>query len=248
MLPDKDKCVVFHGTNLFTAKIIQYHGIWLDVQRKLTDFGKGFYVTLNSKQAKSWARVKAMNPQIHPRILKRLKMTKDQYFNCSDTRTPAYLAFELDLNKLRQLNGKIFPLPHEPRWAEYQQTWEMFVQKCRSGEKHHYDYVYGPIGGSHPSDPNKFTFSETKEQLSLNTEASIRCLTNLMVLTMKPEKKHDEKTTLNQRFKHSKYDADFRDNDHHFWNEIRNKVMSIGHLTGTQADQIHIQILVSLAI
>ena len=52
MLPDKDKCIVYHGTNLFAANLIQYQGIRLEVQRELTDFGRGFYVTLNLAQAK----------------------------------------------------------------------------------------------------------------------------------------------------------------------------------------------------
>lgn len=48
-------CTVYHGTNLFSANIIQQHGIWLSIQRRLTDFGKRFYVTFNFKQARNWA-------------------------------------------------------------------------------------------------------------------------------------------------------------------------------------------------
>ncbi|RAK23463.1 uncharacterized protein DUF3990 [Anoxybacillus vitaminiphilus] len=108
MLPATDS-TVYHGTNLFAAKIIQYNGIWLNVQRQLTDLGMGFYVTLNLYQARSWAQIRATHPQISPKVLERLNISKDQYFNHPDTKIPAYLVYELDLKQLNQLKGKIFP-------------------------------------------------------------------------------------------------------------------------------------------
>lgn len=45
MLSPFSKFRVYHGTNLFAAMLIKQYGIWLNVQRKTTDFGKGFYVT-----------------------------------------------------------------------------------------------------------------------------------------------------------------------------------------------------------
>lgn len=39
--------IVYHGTNLFSAKVIRRYGVWLSVQRPLTDFGRGFYVTFH---------------------------------------------------------------------------------------------------------------------------------------------------------------------------------------------------------
>ena len=238
MLPGKDVCTVYHGTTLFNAKVIQRHGVWLNVQRKLTDFGRGFYVTVNSGQAKRWACVKAMNPQIHPIMLERLKITKDQYFNSPDTRTPAYLALELDLNGLRRLHGKIFPLPHEPQWKNFQHSWQMFVQKCRSGETHHYDYVYGPIGKTHPTDPDQVLYSGAKEQLALNTEDAVACLSKFMVLTFTPGKRKTEKTIGRQWLERTGNSTDFGKSEQQFWRAVHDQVMSVGKLTDKEANRM----------
>lgn len=102
-------------------------------------------------------------------------ISKAQYFNHPDTKVPAYLAYELNLKQLRQLKGKSFPLPHETDWPDYQQLWKSFVQDCRKGKQHNYEYVYGPVGGGHLTKPNEIKASNTKDQLSLNTPKATRC-------------------------------------------------------------------------
>lgn len=77
---------VYHGTNLFSANLIRYYGILLHAQRELTDFGRGFYVTPNRKQAIEWAYVKAKNPQVHPDMLDLLGFNKHDYLQHPDTK------------------------------------------------------------------------------------------------------------------------------------------------------------------
>lgn len=227
MLPSNNSYRVFHGTNLFAAKIIQTHGISLNVQRQLTDFGKGFYVTFNLDQAKSWARVKAINPQVYPKILDFLKISKQHYFNHPYTRIPSYLIFDLNLSQLVQLNGRVFPLPHELGWSHEQKSWELFVQKCRAGVMHSYDYVYGPIGGNHPIVPNQVKVSKSKDQLSLNSIRAIQCLSNLKVATFKSIQ--PIRTTLSDNERNLK---------NFLFQEINEKLRDIGNFSRNQSDHI----------
>ncbi|NUK29220.1 DUF3990 domain-containing protein [Parageobacillus sp. VR-IP] len=247
MLPVNDVCTVYHGTNLFAAKIIRDIGIRLDAQRDLTDFGKGFYVTLNLQQAKSWAQIRAMHPQISPEILDQLNISKSQYFNHPDTKIPAYLAYELNLKELRQLKGKEFPLPHEPEWPHHQRSWERFVKECRAGKKHHYDYVYGPVGGSHLTDPDKIKVSYTKDQLSLNSMKATRCLSKLKIVACKPEGTHTKKSIIKQLLNHVRSLESVIDNNM-FLLEIRDELMAIGNLTSQQADKVLRKSLASLQL
>lgn len=198
MLPDKNTCMVYHGTNLFSANIIQTIGIRLEVQRQLTDFGKGFYVTFNREQAKNWTHIRASHPQISPELLKQLGLDKTQFFKHPDTRIPAYLAYELNVKQLRQLKGKIFPLPHEADWPEYQKSWKYFVQHCRKGKPHPYDYVYGPVGGGHLTNANEIKASKAKNQLSLNSAKATSCLFKMQVVVLKPKKSSPKKSMVQQ--------------------------------------------------
>src|SRR5213595_2840083 len=116
MLPFSNIDTVYHGTNLFSAKVILYNGIMLNAQRELTDFGKGFYVTPNLKQAKEWSHVKAKNPQVNPTILVSLNLNKNQYLSHPETKIPALLAYSIDIYSLILLNGLIFPMPNESSW------------------------------------------------------------------------------------------------------------------------------------
>ena len=95
---------VFHGTNLYFAKLIKKYGVMLKAQRELTDFGKGFYVTTNKKQAIEWAQVKSKNSQMNPDFLKQLSI-KDH----PAKKIPVLITFNLDFNRLIKLNGVIFP-------------------------------------------------------------------------------------------------------------------------------------------
>lgn len=238
MLPDKNSCIVYHGTNLFAANIIQYKGIRLEAQRQLTDFGKGFYVTSNLSQAKKWAQIRASHPQMSPELLEQLKISKTQFFNHQDTKVPAYLAFELNLKQLRQLKGKVFPLPHEAHWPEYQLSWKRFVRNCRQGKKHHYDYVYGPVGRGHLTNPYEVIASNTKDQLSLNTPLATKCLLKIKTVVLKHEEKTFKKATIKQLFGHRRTLKHAPFSGSPFLLEIHNELMKIGNLTHHQADKI----------
>lgn len=238
MLPDKDKCIVYHGTNLFAANLIQYQGIRLEVQRELTDFGKGFYVTSNLAQAKKWARVRASHPQISSQLLNQLGISKAQYFNHPDIRVPACIVYELNLKQLRQLKGKIFPLPHESDWTDYQQSWKKFVQNCRKGKPHHYDYVYGPVGGEHLTKPDEVKASTTKDQLTLTTPKATKCLLKLYVVVLKSEERASKKFMSRDLFHQVRNLKNVRDNGNIFLFEIRKELMKIGNITYHQADKI----------
>ncbi|KHF40637.1 DUF3990 domain-containing protein [Halalkalibacter okhensis] len=173
---------VFHGTNLFAAKIILKHGIWLDIQRRLTDFGPGFYVTCNREQAKNWALVRAEHPQVYRGLIDRLNMNISNYFNHPDTKKAAYLFYDIDINKLKDLNGKYFPLPQHSKWPLSHKKWRKFVNDCRSGKAHKYDFVYGPVGKKHKTNSHQILLSRAKDQLSLNSEKAIHCLSNPRII------------------------------------------------------------------
>ncbi|OQP05695.1 hypothetical protein B1690_12640 [Geobacillus sp. 46C-IIa] len=244
MLPAHDTCTVYHGTNLFAAKIIEKIGIRLDVQRELTDFGKGFYVTLNLQQAKNWAQIRAMHPQISPHLLDLLNMSQSQYFHHPEIKIPACLVYELNVKQLRQLNGKEFSLPHEPGWVRHQRSWEQFVFNCRTGKRHDYDYVYGPVAKGHLTNMEKIKVSHTKDQLSLNSMRAVNCLTTLDILVFKPEDISMKAVLLKQLWSHRQASENVR-NDR-FLREIRDELMTIGNLTSRQADQMLRQALTSL--
>lgn len=180
--------IVYHGTNLFSAKVIQKYGVWLSVQRPFTDFGRGFYVTHHLQQAKKWAEVRALHPQVHPLFLKRLKMTEEEYLRHPDTQRPAYLIFHLDIGRLRTLRGKIFPSPRDPKWPRYYRLWISFVARCRAGAKHPYDFVFGPVAGWHPFLPDRIRLTFRKDQLSLNSPRALQCLSEGIVVTHSPAK------------------------------------------------------------
>lgn len=175
---------VFHGTNLFSAKLIKHYGVLLHAQRELTDFGRGFYVTTNLHQAKEWAKVKAQNPQINERVLQRYNIKKEAYLHHPDTKIPAYIRFHIYLDSLFQLKGAVFPLPYEPQWNQYKIAWKSFVQNCRIGIKHKYDFVYGPVGRSYNDSYVKVKPSKFKDQLSLNSIHAIQCLSSLQIIPL----------------------------------------------------------------
>ena len=238
MLPDQDTCIVYHGTNLFNANMIQFFGIRLEAQRQFTDFGKGFYVTLNLTQAKKWAQVRALHPQISPGLLNQFGISKAQYFNHPDIKIPAYIVFQLNLKQLRQLKGKIFPLPHESDWLNFQQSWKRFVQNCRKGKQHYYDFVYGPVGGEHLTKPNEVKASNTKDQLALNTQKAIRCLFKMNVVILKSEERTSKRLLTRSLFNDLRSLKNIYNNDNVFLLELLHELMKIGNLTFQQAEKI----------
>jgi len=176
LLPSGEPYRVYHGTNLLASEYIKVHGISLVVQNHFTDFGQGFYVTLDRDQAHRWAVHKSMLSPFHPRIMELFKSGQEY----AKLRTPACIMFDLNPEHLTQLNGRIFALPHEPGWDEDKQAWRAFVEKCLAGEPHHYDYVYGPVRGPHPT---IMLSDNSKDQLSLHSARAVQCLSNMELVT-----------------------------------------------------------------
>lgn len=185
MLPYAGKIDVYHGTNLFAARIIQRIGIWLDIQRECTDYSRGFYITQNRIQARKWAIEKASQPKATDAFLSKANITKREYLLHPDTRIPAYLNCTLDVSQLRRLRGRIFPLPHQQRWIDQASCWRRFVQKCRTGLTHDYDFVYGPVAARHDERVNEYIPSRNKVQLSLNSYRAVACLTNMRIICVR---------------------------------------------------------------
>ena len=179
----RNRYPVYHGTNLFSANLIKQYGVSLDAQRLFTDFGRGFYVTFNWKQALRWANVRANNLQISAKLLERLNIAPSDYLMHPTAKIPALLVWDLDFKELLRLKGKIFPLPSQQDWEVGRKYWEEFVLKSRQGRPHHYDFVYGPIAGGHFKHVDKIQVSRTKDQLSLNSYPAIACLDHLRIFS-----------------------------------------------------------------
>lgn len=223
--------VVYHGTNLFSANLIRCYGILLRAQRVLTDFGKGFYVTPIRKQAIEWAYVKAKNPQVQPTMLKMLGLQKNDYLQHPDTKTPALLTCQIDRLCLLSLNGLVFPMPYEPLWHAYRNLWKSFVQRSRMGIKHHYDFVYGPIGRSHDGKYYQIKASKFKVQLSLNSENALQCLSNVSITPLMPEKHLSKK----EKMDHLNDRSVQNNKSEYFINEIRNEIITISNCSTEHA-------------
>lgn len=183
-----NKYNVFHGTNLFSAYLIKQYGVSLEAQRSLTDFGRGFYVTFDWKQAVRWASVRAGNLQVSANYLEKLGISIGEYLNHPASRIPVIIVYNIDIERLLRLKGMIFPFPHHYSWAKSKGTWEEFVLKCRQGYTHPYDFVYGPIAGGHFKDEKNIKVSKTKDQLSLHSQQALNCLTNVQIVLGKNER------------------------------------------------------------
>lgn len=215
---------VYHGTNLFAAKLMFLYGIRLEAQRRLSDFGKGFYVTFNKDQAKNWALVRANNKQVATLLLDKLNIPKKLYLSHSDVGIPAVISFQINLQNLLQLNGKIFPFPNDLSWSYYHEEWKQFVYKCRAGLRHKYDFVYGPIGGGHFKSHKKIKVSKTKDQLSLNTPEAISCLSEMKILYI------NNRVFVNRNFNDEKKGV--------LLNEIKEVLLNNFRLTVDIADEL----------
>ena len=175
----KDYLLCYHGTVKRDGKYIEENGVNLEEGRFNTDFGKGFYVTNNLKQAESWAKVR------HKQFLKRLSTTDNR---------PVVVCFLLDIKKLLKLSGKQF--------EEVNLEWSDFIIECRyAGEKnylaHEFDYVVGALAdGKVIALLNRYIdgivsnkeffkgiypYTNQSTQLSLHTIKAIECLNILEV-------------------------------------------------------------------
>lgn len=165
----------YHGTIKRDGDAIE-EKIDLMKARYRTDFGKGFYLTNNLKQAEQWAVGRATDGI-------------ERGGNPLDF-APVVAYFHLDLNKLIELASLGFEQPTK-EWAE-------FVYNCRSiGSKkemyHQYDYTVGPLADGRTN----ILVQEMKEglisladflegikpyhhknsQLALHTQEAVNCLT-----------------------------------------------------------------------
>ena len=108
--------ILYHGTNT------DFHIIDLSKSRKYKDFGQGFYLTEDEKQAN------------------RLSIQR----SLVDGGSTIVLTFEFDEESAsKDETLKII------RFEEYNKDWALFVNKNRnlnySGRMHDFDIVYGPI-------------------------------------------------------------------------------------------------------
>ncbi|MFC4025563.1 DUF3990 domain-containing protein [Oceanobacillus longus] len=234
MLPNTSKLTVYHGTNLFSAKVIKYNGIMLNAQRDLTDFGKGFYVTPHRKQAIEWALVKAQDPQVNSTLLKLLHINKDDYLNHPETRIPAFLSYHLNVKQLFSLHGLLFPMPYDSNWFLYKARWKDFVESCRLGMKHPFDFVYGPIGGRHNGTYAIVRPSKLKEQLALNSDKAMQCLSNLRITRLRPVNTNHEKK-LNEHFLQRNRNKSVM--NHPFLRSVCEELFSISQRSYLDADE-----------
>ncbi len=183
--------LVYHGTNLFSAKLIEQHGVWIYAQREATDFGRGYYLTDNLEQAVDWAKVRSLTPQISRSTLSMIGCTKKEFLHHPDTKVPALLQYRIHPSELIKLNGLIFPLPSHPDWQVASKVWHSFVTLNRKGGNlHSFDYVFGPVSKNKISPNGMIDYFPEKNQLSLHTASSLQSLMDIKIFTVGfPEEK-----------------------------------------------------------
>jgi hypothetical protein len=103
-----------------------YHGATNRVEtpnvgrgRPSTDFGKGFYTTTNFEQAERWALIKKRN--------------------AGEGAKAIVSTYEVDDNLLDKSSYNTL------RFDAPDKAWLDFVRKCREGEPHGYDIVFGAV-------------------------------------------------------------------------------------------------------
>ncbi|OZI13468.1 hypothetical protein CEW92_01140 [Bacillaceae bacterium SAS-127] len=164
----------YHGTIHRDGEAIQKR-IDLSKARYRTDFGKGFYVTNNLKQAERWAIGRAKDEMVDGIL--------------PSGTVPVVVYFQLDIKKLMSLTTKQFAQPTK-EWAE-------FIFNCRStgmnNELYHaYDYTTGPLADGRTNilvrkmlkgiiSIDEFLdgikpLHIKNSQMALHTEAAIQCL------------------------------------------------------------------------
>lgn len=96
----------------------------LDKCMPLTDFGRGFYVTTNLKQAKNWAN-------------KRSSIGKND--------RAVVLKFAIDRNWLASIHNMFFSRDCDDYWSLVKHCRTGGSPHNRSGKQNEYDYVVGPV-------------------------------------------------------------------------------------------------------
>lgn len=169
-----DYTICYHGTIKRDGEYIREQGIDLNKSRYATDFGKGFYVTNNLKQAEKWAQIKHLD-------------YKDSL--STDDSKPVVMYFLLNAKLLNNLNGIHFK-EADNNWGEF--ILESRVKGMSKQISHTYDYVKGPLADGKlmpllkryiSGKINKTAFikgimpkSVTHQQMSLHSNRAIQCL------------------------------------------------------------------------
>ncbi|MFT4413898.1 DUF3990 domain-containing protein [Fredinandcohnia humi] len=183
--------IVYHGTisEYFNSLI---DGIDISRSNDKTDFGKGFYVTLNFNQAMKFASVKseAYNNQV--REIKQKNPQAEIAFA-----VPLVFAYHLNTTQLLKLNGEYFTQISD-NWAEFIYNNRIGYNKVKS-DYHNldqkFDFVYGDVADTNlfptirkyslglisweefKKGIQPYRFTKVKyNQLSLHTPEAIECL------------------------------------------------------------------------
>ncbi|MEB8740793.1 DUF3990 domain-containing protein [Bacillus cereus] len=204
---DELTTIWYHGTTSWEAPSVR-SGINLDVSKRSVDFGTGFYLTSNPKQAWQWAVRKAdTNNRSRNFVLKKAARTGEK-IDIPKPSHPAVIKFEVDLKLLEKMNGKIF--------KEENDEWALFILENRlsdpslisefSNRDAKFHYVYGPLAdgdiGLSVEDFEKNGNVEQflkdikgkryrfpiENQLSVHTMSAVDCLKFKEVLNSEPKK------------------------------------------------------------
>lgn len=136
----------YHGTTSLDVPSIRA-GITLEACNELVDFGRGFYLTSNPKQAWKWAVTRSDANHRQRNFLLRLSAKDGIKRRIPRISRPAVIQFEVDLELLERLNGKIFKKEDD--------EWALFILGNRiekdsllsnfNNKDAKFDYVYGPL-------------------------------------------------------------------------------------------------------
>lgn len=166
--------IAYHGTTSNNIESIK-NKIDLKKGTKYSDFGEGYYLTYNFKQALEWARKR-----------------RDSYNSLTNSKCVdgVVLVYNVDNEILKDLNSKLFMFPN----AE----WAKFIYNNRSKKiksfNHTFDFVFGSVADGNITDLIKridddiITLEKAIEemnyglsldlsnQISLNTYKAVKCL------------------------------------------------------------------------
>lgn len=167
--------VCYHGTVDIKGLLIRNNGINLSVPFQGSDFGQGFYLTNNRNQVVDWAKSKAEDANER---------------NSGFMARPVVLRYEINLERMKELDGKTFPIPSL--------EWSQFILENRYYSKPYYDLGYdfaiGPVADGRMRSlmalyrKKKITSTEfmnkikplgqmkTYTQLSIHSLKAVKCL------------------------------------------------------------------------
>lgn len=118
---------LYHGTTSNHINSFK-RGIRIDVSREVSDFGQGFYLTANYKQAENWAK------SIH---------RSEVYYNGKEF-DPVVIKYEMDHNIIKNTKTLLFS-DTDNFWAEFIYANRALKKDLRNNINKNYDFVYGPL-------------------------------------------------------------------------------------------------------